>query len=32
MFDLLCLALIVLFFGGAAAFVLGCEALEREED
>ncbi len=31
MFDLICLAIIVLFVAVAAAFVRGCERLEREE-
>ena len=31
-FDLFCLALIVVFFFVAAAFTRGCEALEKEED
>jgi len=30
-FDLICLALIVLFFVVGAAFARGCERLEREE-
>ena len=32
MFDLLCIALLLVFFGVAAWFVRGCEALEHEED
>ena len=32
MFDLLCVALVVLFFVVTAAFVRGCELLEREDD
>ncbi len=32
MLDLLCLALMAIFFGVAAALVLGCAALGREED
>lgn len=32
MFDVLCLALIVVFFLVSAAFTRGCEALQREED
>ena len=32
MFDLFCLAVIILFFAVGAAFVRGCENLEREEE
>jgi len=32
MFDLLCVGITLLFFAVAAAFVRGCEALEKEED
>jgi hypothetical protein len=32
MFDLLSVALTLLFFVVAALFVRGCEALEKEED
>jgi hypothetical protein len=32
MFDLICIAMAVLFFGVAALFVRGCHALEKEED
>jgi hypothetical protein len=32
MLDLLCLALIVLFFFSAAAFTRVCDALQREDD
>ena len=32
MFDLLCVALVLLFFVVAAAFTRGCEMLEREDD
>ncbi len=31
-FDLVCLALIALFFAVSAAFARGCEKLEREEE
>ena len=31
MFDLFCLAVIVLFFAVGAVFTHGCEKLEREE-
>ncbi len=31
MFDLICLALIVLFFAVGAAFVRGCEKLQNEQ-
>jgi hypothetical protein len=31
MFDLFCLAVAIVFFAVGAAFVLGCERLEREE-
>ena len=31
MFDLLCVAVIIVFFAVGAAFVRGCERLEREE-
>jgi hypothetical protein len=32
MFDLLCIAMVVLFFAGCVAFTRGCEVLEREDD
>ena len=32
MLDLLAIALTILFFFVAAAFIRGCEKLEREED
>jgi hypothetical protein len=32
MFDLFCVAITLLFFAAALAFVRGCEALEREDD
>ena len=32
MFDLLCVAITLLFFAVAVAYVRGCEALEREDD
>lgn len=32
MLDLICVALTLAFFAVAAAFVRGCEALEREAD
>lgn len=31
MFDLICIAVVVLFFAVAAAFARGCERLETEE-
>jgi hypothetical protein len=32
MFDVICVALSLLFFAVAVFFVRGCEALEKEED
>ena len=32
MFDLVCVAITLLFFAVAVAFVRGCEALEKEGD
>jgi hypothetical protein len=32
MFDLICIAAIILFFVVGAAFTRGCEKLEKEED
>jgi len=32
MFDIVCVAVTLVFFAVAVAFVRGCEALEREED
>jgi hypothetical protein len=32
MFDLLCVAITLLFFAVAVAYVRGCETLEREDD
>ena len=32
MFDLFCLALVVIFFAVGAAFTRGCEKLENEEE
>ena len=32
MFDLFCLAVIIVFFAIGAAFVRGCEKLEQEDD
>ena len=32
MFDLLCLVVVILFFALGAAFVRGCEKLEKEEE
>lgn len=32
MFDLICIAAIVLFFAVVAAFVRGCESLAKEDD
>jgi hypothetical protein len=32
MFDLLCLAVIIVFFAVGAAFIRGCEKLENEEE
>jgi hypothetical protein len=32
MFDLFCVAITLLFFAVAVAYVRGCEALEKEDD